>query len=105
MCYLQVRVCIYKPCEILSSKEASMFEIDLKIDGMACGMCETHVNDAIRNALDVKKVKSSHKKGTTTIIAESEISEAELAEILKPTGYKLLAYEIKPYEKKGLFSF
>ena len=22
----------------------------LKIDGMMCGMCEAHVNDAIRNA-------------------------------------------------------
>ena len=25
-----------------------MYQITLKIDGMACGMCESHVNAAIR---------------------------------------------------------
>lgn len=25
-----------------------MLKITLKIDGMACGMCESHVNDTIR---------------------------------------------------------
>ena len=34
----------------------------LKIDGMACGMCESHVNDAIRRAFPVKKVSSSRSK-------------------------------------------
>ena len=37
-----------------------MTEITLKIDGMMCGMCEAHMNDAVRNALKVKKVTSSH---------------------------------------------
>ncbi len=27
-----------------------MVKTTLKIDGMMCGMCESHVNDAIRNA-------------------------------------------------------
>lgn len=26
------------------------------IDGMMCGMCESHVNDVIRKSFDVKKV-------------------------------------------------
>ena len=39
-----------------------MVETKLRIDGMACGMCESHINDAIRNNFDVKKVKSSHKR-------------------------------------------
>ena len=33
-----------------------MIQTTLKINGMACGMCESHVNDAIRNAFSVKKV-------------------------------------------------
>lgn len=37
-----------------------MTKTTLKIDGMMCGMCESHVNDAIRNAFEVKKVTSSH---------------------------------------------
>ena len=38
-----------------------MIKTTLKIDGMMCGMCESHVNDAIRKAFPaVKKVTSSH---------------------------------------------
>ena len=47
-----------------------MVKTVLTIDGMACGMCESHVNDAIRNALRVKKVTSSHAKGETEIRSE-----------------------------------
>ena len=32
-----------------------MTKTTLKIDGMMCGMCESHMNDAIRNAFNVKK--------------------------------------------------
>lgn len=27
-----------------------------------CGMCEAHINEKVRNALQVKKVTSSHTK-------------------------------------------
>ena len=26
-----------------------MYQITLGIDGMMCGMCESHINDAVRN--------------------------------------------------------
>ena len=38
-----------------------MTKTTLKIDGMMCGMCESHMNDAIRNAFNVKKVSLSVK--------------------------------------------
>ena len=31
-----------------------MQKITVKIDGMICGMCEAHVNDAVRKAFPVK---------------------------------------------------
>lgn len=40
-----------------------MIQITVKIEGMACGMCESHVNDAVLRAFSVKKVSSSHKRG------------------------------------------
>ena len=40
-----------------------MQQYTLKIDGMMCGMCESHVNESIRNAFSVKKVTSSQAKG------------------------------------------
>ncbi|MFQ9985512.1 MAG: heavy-metal-associated domain-containing protein [Lachnospiraceae bacterium] len=81
-----------------------MVQIIVGIDGMACEMCEAHVNEAIRGKFPVKKVTSSHKKAQSVIISEQNISETELREALDPTGYKLTSYESAPYEKKGLFS-
>ena len=46
-----------------------MTETKLKIDGMMCGMCESHINDAIRRAFNVKKVTSSHSKGETVVLS------------------------------------
>lgn len=45
----------------------------LHIDGMMCGMCESHINDAVRRNFNVKKVVSSHSKNTTEIISETEL--------------------------------
>ena len=55
-----------------------MYETKVKIDGMMCGMCESHINDAIRNAFSVKKVSASHSKGEADIISEEPIDEAKL---------------------------
>ena len=81
-----------------------MQKITLKIDGMMCGMCESHINDAIRNAVSVKKVSSSHSRGETVILTDTDISEAKLKEIIDKTGYQLISIKSEPYEKKGLFS-
>ena len=62
-------------------------EYNVKIEGMKCGMCEEHVNDAIKNNFNVKKVRSSHKKGLTTIKAASDIDTEKLKEIIKNEGY------------------
>ena len=45
-----------------------MVKIIVGIEGMACGMCEAHINEAVRNDLQVKKVTSSHKKKQTVIL-------------------------------------
>ena len=70
---------------------------------MACGMCESHVNDAVRNACKVKKVTSSHKKGTCEIISEEPLDEGTLRAAISDTGYLVLGVTAEPYVKKGLF--
>ena len=82
-----------------------MVKTTLKIDGMMCGMCEAHTNDAIRAAFRVKKVTSSHAKGETVIVSEDKLDEARLHETVAATGYRLEGVQEEPYEKKGLFSF
>ena len=77
--------------------------ITLKIDGMMCGMCESHVNDVIRKNFKIDKVTSSHSKNETKIITDEDISLEKLKEVINPTGYKILDYKIEEYQKKNLF--
>lgn len=81
-----------------------MVQIRVGIDGMACGMCESHVNDAIRQHLAVKRVTSSHTKGECVIVAEIEIHEKEIRAALDGTGYGVTSYAVEPYENRGLFA-
>ena len=64
-----------------------MLQTTVKVSGMACSMCEAHVNDTIRRAFSVEKVSSSHAKAIVS------------------TGYTAGEIHAAPYEKKGLFSF
>ena len=80
-----------------------MQKITVKVDGMMCGMCEAHVNDAIRKAFPVKKVTSSHSKGETVILAENDIDEAALHAAINATGYEVKAVTKESYKKTDLF--
>ena len=80
-----------------------MYKTTIKIDGMMCGMCESHVNDAIRTKLFVKKVSSSHKKGETIIISENELTKQMVTAALDGSGYTVMSVTCESYEKKGLF--
>lgn len=81
-----------------------MVKTTLDVEGMACGMCETHVNETIRKAFAVKKVTSSHTKGKTEILSEQPLEEEQLKAAINATGYRVTAVRTEPYEKKG-FSF
>ena len=82
-----------------------MIQTTVKVSGMACSMCEAHINDAIRRAFPVKKVTSSHTKGETVILSEAPLEEAAIREVIDATGYTAGEISAAPYEKKGLFHF
>lgn len=83
-----------------------MVRTTVKVDGMMCGMCESHVNDAVRKAFQVNKVTSSHTKGETVLITDTPVDEAKLKTAISATGYEVKGVTSEPYEKKkGLFSF
>ena len=81
-----------------------MLKITLEVEGMHCGMCETHVNDVVRRVEGVKKVKSSHAKGRTEVIAEDSVNTALIKEAIAKQGYGVGKDTSEPYEKHGLFS-
>ncbi|MDE6101844.1 MAG: cation transporter [Ruminococcus sp.] len=82
-----------------------MIKTIVKIDGMMCGMCEKHVNNAVSRTFVTENITSSHKKGETEIISETAPDETKLRETVEKEGYKVVSVTSEPYEKKkfGLF--
>ncbi len=76
-----------------------MIETTVKIDGMMCGMCESHINDVIRANFQVKKVSSSHSKGQTVIESEAPLDEATLRKVIADTGYTFVSVSSKEIPK------
>lgn len=81
-----------------------MIKITLQVEGMRCGMCETHVNDVVRRVKEVKTVKSSHAKGRTEVVAEDGVGIELIKEAIAKQGYGVGRIETQPYEKHGLLS-
>ena len=80
-----------------------MKKITVAGGGMMCGMCESHMNDEIRKAFSVSKVTSSHKKGQVVIIAEEDIDDTKINEVITQTGYTFLGSSHEEHEKKRWF--
>ena len=81
-----------------------MIKNTVKIEGMACGMCEAHINDVIRRLYpEAKKVSSSFKKGQSEFLTEEPIDADELCSAIDAMGYNFVSCSSEPYEKKGLF--
>ena len=80
-----------------------MITTTLKIDGMMCGMCESHMNDVIRQNFQIKKVSSSFKKGVTTVVSEESLDKDSLEKAIADTGYRLIEVTEEEYKKRGLF--
>lgn len=80
-----------------------MWKYTIQVDGMMCGMCESHVNDAVRKAFPVKKVTSSRSKKETVVITEMELDQEALQAAISATGYDVGEIRKEPWQKKGLF--
>ena len=82
-----------------------MLKVTMKIDGMSCGMCEAHINDAIRKVFSVKKVTSSHRKGITELLIQDAVDTQLLKHAVEEFGYKVLDIRCEPYERQGFSLF
>lgn len=79
-----------------------MIRITARVDGMMCGMCEAHVNDAVRKALPVKKVTSNRKKKETVILTEQDIPDGILEATITASGYTFLGATHEEDSPRGL---
>lgn len=80
-----------------------MKKITLNVGGMKCGMCESHVNDAVRKAADVKKVRSSRVSSLTEIICDDNTDVDKIVSAIKNDGYDVKEVKVSDFEKHGLF--
>jgi len=79
-----------------------MVKTTLKIEGMACSMCEAHINDVVRRTVpDAQKVKSSYKKGECSFLSERSPDEEALRRAISQTGYGLLSLAVEDAGTKG----
>ncbi len=81
-----------------------MCKTTLRIDGMACAMCEAHVCETIRKAVpNAKKTIASHRKGEASFLTDVPADESALKKAFESTGYVCLSVQTEPYEVRGLF--
>lgn len=79
-----------------------MIRITVQVDGMMCGMCEAHVNDAIRRALPVKRVTSNHRRKETVILTEQDIPDSSIQKAIADSGYTFLCATREEEKPRGL---
>ena len=82
-----------------------MYKTIAKVDGMRCGMCESHVNDVVRRNFVVKKVNASHAKGEVVIVSEQPVDEQKLRFAVGEQGYAVGTVTSEEYKQKGLFGW
>lgn len=82
-----------------------MYKTIAKVDGMRCGMCESHVNDIVRRNFDIKKVNASHAKGEVVIVSEQPVDEQKLRFAVGEQGYAVGTVTSEEYKQKGLFGW
>ena len=82
-----------------------MYKTIAKVDGMRCGMCESHVNDVVRRNFDVKKVNATHVKGEVVIVSEQPVDEQKLRFVVGEQGYVVGTVTSEEYKQKGLFGW
>ena len=79
-----------------------MIRTTVQVSGMVCGMCEAHVNDAIRSAFPVKKVSSSRAREETVIESEMPLDHEKLRRVINNTGYLMLSASEEEMTKRSL---
>ena len=63
----------------------------LKIDGMMCGMCESHICDTIRRAVpSARKVSASRRRKEASFVTDGSVDPELLKKAINETGYTCL---------------
>ena len=78
-----------------------MWKYTVEVNGMMCGMCEAHINDAARKACPVKKVHSSRAKCQTVVLSEAELDPKPSQPPSAARDTKLAPSKRNPIKREG----
>ena len=70
-------------------EQKTMVKITVNVEGMMCGHCEAHVNEAIKKAFGAEDVVSSHENNTTVFTAPEKVDEDKIRQTIKDAGYEV----------------
>ena len=70
-------------------EQKTMVKVTVNVEGMMCGHCEAHVNEAIRKAFGAEDVVSSHESNTTVFTAPEKVDEDKVRQTIKDAGYEV----------------
>ena len=70
-------------------EQKTMVKVTVNVEGMMCGHCEAHVNEAIKKAFGVEEVVSSHESNTTVFTAPEKVDEDKIRQTIKDAGYEV----------------
>ena len=64
-------------------------KIEIRVEGMVCGHCELHVQEALNKVEGVKKSKASKSKKNViiTLKEEASVDVDTLIDVVNATGY------------------
>lgn len=72
----------------------------MTVEGMMCGMCEAHVNDALRKVPGVRKAAASRSKKQAVVQCDGSVSDEALLKAVNDTGYQASNLREADGEKK-----
>ncbi len=70
------------------TKMAEKIEKTLKVEGMMCSHCESHVKQALEKLDGVEEAKADHEKCQVYVKLSKEVPEADLEKAVTEAGYK-----------------
>lgn len=62
----------------------------VRIEGMMCTHCESHVKNALEAIDGVTAAKASHTDGTAVIECSSDIADSAIRDAVESAGYKYI---------------
>lgn len=78
--------------------------ITAEVTGMACGMCESHVCQALENTFRTARIRALRKKNQVVIETPEDLPDAEIRKVIENLGYTVGSISHSEQKKQSFLS-